>query len=103
MKYIVDTKMLVRAIRSEKEAKRFRMFLSAFSSSVYLCSVVAQELLAGSRDTEHRRLTDEFITPLEKLRRTATPTHASRKRAGEILRGLRAAGHTITPSLTMTS
>jgi predicted nucleic acid-binding protein len=99
MKYIVDTQMLVRATRSEEEAERYATFLSAFSSSVYLCSVVAQELLAGSRDTEARRL-EAFIARFEKLRRTATPTHASWRRAGEILCRLRRAGFTITPSLT---
>lgn len=99
MKYIVDTQMLVRALRSEAEAGRYRTFLSAFSSSVYLCSVVVQELLAGSRDAEARRL-HELITRFEKLHRTATPTHASWKRAGELLCRLRRAGYTITPSLT---
>ncbi|HEY7769276.1 type II toxin-antitoxin system VapC family toxin [Longimicrobium sp.] len=99
MKYIVDTQMLVRALRSEVEARRYRTFLTAFSSSVYLCSVVAQELLAGSRKAEARRLR-ELITRFEKLQRTAAPTHASWKRAGEILCRLRRAGFTITPSLT---
>lgn len=100
MKYIVDTQMLVRAIRSDEEAERYETFLSAFSSSVYLCSVVAQELLAGSRKGEDRRLHSRYIAPFERLRRTAAPTHASWKRAGEILRQLRGAGFTITPSLT---
>jgi predicted nucleic acid-binding protein len=100
MKYIVDTQMLVRAIRSDEEAEKYETFLSAFSSSVYLCSVVAQELLAGSRAGEHRRLHDDYIAPFERLRRTATPTHDSWKRAGEVLRHLRAEGFTITPSLT---
>ena len=100
MKYIVDTQLLVRAIRSNEEAERYETFLSAFSNSVYLCSVVAQELLAGSRDGEHRRLHNDYIVPFEKLRRTATPTHESWKRAGEVLKQLRAAGFTITPSLT---
>lgn len=99
MKYIVDTQMLVRATRSAEEAERYATFLSAFSSSVYLCSVVAQELLAGSRDAEARRL-EAFITRFEKLRRTAAPTYASWRRAGEILCRLRRAGFTITPSLT---
>jgi predicted nucleic acid-binding protein len=99
MKYIVDTQMLVRAVRSDREAERYKTFLAAFSPSVYLCSVVAQELLAGSREEEERRLRT-FIVPFEKLRRTATPTHASWKRAGEILCELRLAGFTITPSLT---
>lgn len=100
MKYIVDTQLLVRAIRSVEEAERYATFLSAFSSSVYLCSVVAQELLAGTRDGEHRRLHNDYIAPFERLRRTATPSHASWKRGGEILKQLRAAGFTITPSLT---
>lgn len=99
-KYIVDTQLLIRAIRNQGEAERLDDFLSDFSRSVYLSSVVVQELLAGARDSELRHLQRGFIRPFEQLRRLATPTHTCRVRAGYILRSPRRAGHTITPSLT---
>ena len=46
-KYVLDTQLLIRAFRYSEEAERMEEFLSA--SSVYLSSVVAQELLAGAR------------------------------------------------------
>ncbi len=55
-KYIIDTQLVIRAIRHHDEAEKMDDFLSAFSSSVYLSSVVVQELLAGARDAEMRRL-----------------------------------------------
>jgi predicted nucleic acid-binding protein len=97
-KYIVDTQLVIRAFRHDDEAERMNDFLSAFSRSVYLSSVVVQELLAGARDSEMRRLHRAFIRPFTQLKRVATPTHASWVRTGHILRVLRRGGHTITPS-----
>jgi predicted nucleic acid-binding protein len=99
-KYIVDTQLVIRAFRHESEEKRMKEFLAAFSSSVYLSSVVVQELLAGARNGEFRRVQRVFIQPFEQMKRVATPTHTSWVRAGHILNSLRRAGHTISPSLT---
>jgi predicted nucleic acid-binding protein len=99
-KYIIDTQLVIRAIRHHDEAEKMDDFLSAFSRSVYLSSVVVQELLAGARDAEMRRLERDFIQPFAQLRRIATPTHTSWVRTGHILRVLRRAGHTVGPSLT---
>jgi predicted nucleic acid-binding protein len=90
--------MIIRAVRQEREAERYRTFLSA--SLVYLCSVVAQELLAGARDDEMRRLRREFLEPFENIKRLASPTHRGWTDAGLVLRTLRLQGFTITPSLT---
>jgi predicted nucleic acid-binding protein len=94
---ILDSQMMIRAMRSQQEAERYRAFLSA--SLVYLCSVVAQELLAGARDDEMRRLRREFLDPFEAVKRLATPTHRGWDEAGLILRALRRRGFTVTPSL----
>lgn len=98
--YVIDTQLYVRAIRNTEEGDRFRRFLSAFSPSVYLCSVVAQELLAGSRPEEKRELLRTYIEPFEKLRRTVAPTHWDWRTAGSVLNGLRARGYTITAAFT---
>jgi predicted nucleic acid-binding protein len=99
-KYIVDTQLLIRAFRDQVESERLIRFLSAFSPSVYLSSVVVQELLAGARRGEMRHVKRGFIHPFERTRRVVTPTHRSWIRVGNILRMLRQAGYTITPSFT---
>src|SRR5215218_299640 len=96
--FILDSQMLIRAIRHEQEAERYRMFLSA--SLVYLCSVVAQEVLAGARDNEMRRLRREFLEPFENVKRLATPSHRGWTEAGLVLREMRRRGFTVTSSLT---
>jgi len=96
--FILDSQMLIRAIRHEQEAERYRTFLSA--SLVYLCSVVAQEVLAGARDYEMRRLRREFLEPFENVKRLATPSHRGWTEAGLILREMRRRGFTVTSSLT---
>lgn len=99
-KYVTDTQLLIRAMRYAAEAERLKIFLSAFAPSVYLCSVVAQELLAGARPEEMRSLERTFILPFERLERAVAPTHPSWTRAGRILQLLRRSGYTITPALT---
>lgn len=96
-RFVLDAQMMVRAFRHEREAERYKEFLSA--SVVYLCSVVAQELLAGARDYEMRRLHRQFLEPFESLKRLATPSHRGWSDAGLILRELRRGGFTVTPSL----
>ena len=95
--FILDSQMMIRAIRYERETERFSEFLSV--SLVYLCSVVAQELLAGARDDEMRRLRRQFLEPFENVNRLATPSHRAWRDAGLILRALRRGGFTVTPSL----
>jgi predicted nucleic acid-binding protein len=97
-RFVLDAQMMIRAFRKQQEAERYRAFLSA--SVVYLCSVVAQELLAGARDDEMRRLRRQFLEPYEDLGRVATPTHRGWSDAGLILRELRRNGFVITPAFT---
>lgn len=99
-KYVIDTQLLVRASRAGEEADRYHDFVAAFSPSVYLCSVVAQELLAGSRVEENRELLRTYIEPFEKRRRTVAPTHWEWRQAGTVLNGLRKRGYTITSAFT---
>ena len=99
-KYVADTQLVIRAIRYDAEAEKMKTSLSAYSMSVYLSSVVAQELLAGAQPDELRRLERAFIRPFEQRGRVVAPTHPSWTRAGNVLRMLRRGGYTITPSLT---
>ncbi len=97
-KYVVDTQLLIRASRSDREAERMGTSLSA--SVVYLSSVVAQELLAGAHDHELHGLRKRLLDPFEKRGHVLTPTHRAWKDAGAILYKLRSTGWQITPSLT---
>ncbi|HEX8392457.1 MAG TPA: type II toxin-antitoxin system VapC family toxin [Longimicrobium sp.] len=99
-KYVIDTQLLVRASRSEEDADRYRSFVTTYSPSIYLCSVVAQELLAGSRLHENREMLRRYIEPFERRRRTVAPTHWEWRRAGTVLNGLRKQGYTITSAFT---
>jgi predicted nucleic acid-binding protein len=62
--------------------------------------VDAQLMIRAFRHNELRRLVQAFIEPFEKVKRTAAPSHASWRRAGDVLNGLRRSGWTITPALT---
>lgn len=95
-KYLIDTQLLIRAQRYPEEHERYGAFLAGFAPSVYLCSVVAEELLAGSRAEETRGMVRTFITPFERRGRTITPSHADWRRAGGVLNGMRKQGYTIT-------
>jgi predicted nucleic acid-binding protein len=97
-RFVLDANMMIRVFRHGREAERYREFLSV--SLVYLCSVVAQELLAGARAHEMRRLRRQYLEPFENVKRLATPTHRGWTDAGLVLRQLRGSGFTITPSLT---
>jgi predicted nucleic acid-binding protein len=96
-RFVLDSQMMIRAIRYQRETERFEAFLSV--SLVYLCSVVAQELLAGARDSEMRRLRRQFLEPFENMNRLAMPSHRGWTEAGLVLRQLRLGGFTVTPSL----
>lgn len=97
-KYVLDSQFLIRAVRDGDEAERMEQFLSA--ALVYLSAVVVQELLAGARDPELRRLRKHFFMPYERKGRLVTPSFRGWVAAGEILRKLRDRGWQITPSLT---
>jgi predicted nucleic acid-binding protein len=79
-------------------AANLKRFLAA--SVVYLSSVVAQELLAGARPHELRRLHREFLKPFEVLDRLAVPSHRGWRDTGDILRKMRSEGFQITRSLS---
>ena len=97
-KYVLDTQLLVRAIRNPEEAERLDSFLSA--SNVFLSSVVAKELLAGARAHELRELRREFLNPFVRRNRVTTPSHTGWTQVGDIMRKLRKEGFQITPALT---
>lgn len=85
-KYVVDTNLYVRAWRDPIERVNLRAFIAAAGPYIYLHSVVASELLAGSVNPAIRRQTEDlFIEPFERRNRIITPQHGTWKRAGTVL------------------
>lgn len=85
-KYVIDTNLYIEAARSGGVADALNAFQTRSLPSIYLHSVVAQELLAGAvRPDQGRRIRAEFVRPFEAVGRVLTPTHRSWKRAGEII------------------
>lgn len=88
-KYVLDTNVYVSATRDEEWNRQLAAFYSIHTPLVYLHSVVAGELLAGSigpgLEKETRR---RFLAPFEAVGRVITPSHAAWLRAGRIVAGL---------------
>lgn len=85
-KYVVDTNLYIRATRSDEWSQGLETFFLAFTPEVYLHSVVALELLAGTTTPELERRTQErFIRPFERRDRVLTPSHNAWKRAAAAL------------------
>lgn len=85
-KYVLDTSLYVYATRSEAWNRELQAFYQALAPFVYLHSVVAGELLAGSTSPELERRTQRgFIAPFEATGRLVTPGHGAWKRAGAVV------------------
>jgi predicted nucleic acid-binding protein len=85
-RYVIDTDLYVEATRNDGAAEALKEFYARSLPRVYLHSVVAQELLAGTDNPSLERLTYTlFIEPFEGARRVFTPSHTSWKRAGEVM------------------
>lgn len=85
-KYVLDTNLYIEATRSDDAADQLKSFYARFLPSVYLHSVVAQELLAGAVSTQlAREIQAQFIGPFEAVGRVITPTHRAWRRAGGIM------------------
>ncbi len=85
-KYVLDTNVYVRATRDDVWSKALERFYRSFTPFVWLHSVVAAELLAGSvRPELERKTKDHLIRPFEATGRVVTPSHATWKSAGRVV------------------
>jgi predicted nucleic acid-binding protein len=85
-RYVLDSNLYIEADRSELAAEELDRFLMRFLPLVQLHAVVAQELLAGARDSRREKLIqDTLIAPFEKRGRVIAPSFAAWKRAGIIM------------------
>jgi len=87
MIYTLDTSVIVDAVRDPAERVRFKQFLEWALPRTVLSSVVANELLAGSRTVATRRLVEaELLAPFERRGRIVAPSVTAWHRTG-VLRG----------------
>ncbi len=81
-KYVVDTNLYVRATRDNAWSQALERFFLAFTPDIYLHSVVALEILAGTTNPDlEQRTRERFIRPFERRDRVFTPSHGAWTRA----------------------
>jgi predicted nucleic acid-binding protein len=73
-KYLLDTNCYLEAARRPTAAAALTEFASKYSPFLYLSSVVAAELLAGTlTPRDEQRLRQDLLSPFERRGRLATP------------------------------
>ena len=85
-KYVLDTNLFIRAFRdpaANLELQRFHLLFAPFE---HLSSVVAQELIAGTRTAADRQALERNVLGIyRKRRRVITPSARAWERSGEVL------------------
>lgn len=88
-KYVLDTGIFIDAFRdpaANAELQRFHLLFAPFE---YLSAVVAQELIAGTRDASDRRKLERHVVAVYARRgRVVTPSRRAWERSGAILADL---------------
>lgn len=82
---VFDTSVYITILRDRAFAAAFRERYSQDVPRTHVCSVVVQELMAGARTPQHRRLATALYEPFERARRIVTPTHRVWTDAGIVL------------------
>jgi predicted nucleic acid-binding protein len=84
--YVVDTNLYIDATHLTSAAAGLQAFYERFLPSVHLHSVVAHEILLGVFNRKQQRaIHASLFVPFEKVSRIITPTHATWRRASEIV------------------
>jgi predicted nucleic acid-binding protein len=77
-RYVLDTNCFIKASRSETAAAALADFSARAAPFLYLSSVVAAELVAGTPNQHARKvLEDEVLGPYRRRDRVLTPSKAS--------------------------
>lgn len=85
-RYALDTNLYIDAARDPAQRAALAGFSEAFAPWLYLSGVVAQELRAGVRPSEERRLEREVLGPFARRDRVFAPGYAEWVEAGNVLR-----------------
>jgi predicted nucleic acid-binding protein len=85
-RYVLDTNCYLEATHRPAAAAALTEFIGRASPFLYLSSVVAAELLAGTATARDQRVLQEaLILPFEQRRRVVTPTAAAWVALGTVL------------------
>ena len=88
---MLDSNVLIDAFRDADENESLQAFHLRFAPGEYLSSVVALELLSGTRSLADRRtLEHHWLRRFIAANRVITPSPAAWRRSGDVLRTLRA-------------
>jgi predicted nucleic acid-binding protein len=87
-RYTLDTNLYVDASRDPAARAALARFSEAFAPWVYLTGVVAQELRAGVRPADERRLEREVLAPFVRRGRLLAPGFAEWEECGALMRRL---------------
>jgi len=90
-RYTLDTNLYIDAARDPGQRAALAGFSEAFAPWLYLSGIVAQELRAGVRPPEARRLEREVLGPFARRGRVFAPGYAEWAEAGDVLRRFAAA------------
>lgn len=90
-RYTLDTNLYVDAARDPAARAALAGFSEAFAPWLHLSGIVAQELRAGVRAADERRLEREVFEPFVRRGRVFAPGFAEWAAAGDVLRRFAAA------------
>lgn len=85
-KYVLDTKVFVRADREAAWGEQLAAFYAAFLPFTYLHAVVVQELVLGAINPRRgKAIYDGYVQPFESRGRVITPSYRAWRRSGEVI------------------
>jgi predicted nucleic acid-binding protein len=85
-KFVLDTNCFISAARNDEAAVSLEAFVQLAAPGLYLSSVVAAELRAGTKSTRDlRKLEKDVLKPYAKRSRIVTPTSAAWEALGQTL------------------
>lgn len=95
MKYTLDTNVYIGAFRDPVARVALARFESAYTPTLYMTSVVAQELRAGARTPDATsRLMKAILAPFQSRGRVVAPSYERWIESGTIRATLATKGHT---------
>jgi predicted nucleic acid-binding protein len=93
-RYVVDTNVLIHAIRNEAARERLAAWQRRLAPHIHQHAVVVAELLIGAPDeAAYERWYGRWVAPAERVRRLITPSAGVWARAARIIPRLLTAGH----------
>jgi predicted nucleic acid-binding protein len=84
MKVILDTNLYILLLTPSPEREAVEGYLRRPNFQLYLCSIVAQELMVGAVGRRGERFYERYFRPYERAGRLVSPTYRDWVEAGRI-------------------